>query len=122
SASSLVTGLGANAARARNVGSGTGLSVENAGTNYLTYSVDLAGADWQAGAMATSTGNADPAGGTQARGFTSTGSQYGDYNQKPNVQGPASMRTHSGWCRGVTGSSPYAHWRGTTAGPSSYVD
>jgi len=112
SASTLKKGYGANAARARNTGTGVGLSVENAGANYLTFSESLAGADWTAGVMTVTTGHADPAGGSLARGFTQTGSQYGDYNQEPLSAPPDETRSVSGWCRGVAGLAPYAHFRG----------
>lgn len=67
SASTLVTDLGANAARARNVGSGWGLSMEMARTNLITYAND--GNQWNTnggGSLTSINSLADPAGGTLA--------------------------------------------------------
>lgn len=67
SASTLVTGLGANAARARNVGSGWGLSVEMARTNLITYANDATQWLTNGGGTLTNVNSlTDPAGGSLA--------------------------------------------------------
>jgi hypothetical protein len=78
SASSLVTGLGANAWRAHNVGGATGLGVENASENQYPTG-QWTGSGWTAGVMTLTPGEPDPAGGSQAALFVSTGLDYGPF-------------------------------------------
>ncbi len=105
SASTLVAGLGANAARARNIGSGTGLSVEMARTNLALNSDTWTGTGWSAGSMTRTASQADPAGGSVASKWTSAG---GDFT---NFQTGTTARTYSAWVKGSTGTPPYAHFQ-----------
>ena len=112
SATSLVRGLGANAARARNVGNGWGLSVECARTQMCYQSESFTGAQWGTGTATVTTGQVDPAGGTLATRFASSGGQFSNYSASPG-----SWRVTSAWVKGVAGSAPYGHFRSANAAP-----
>lgn len=112
----LCVGFGPDAPRARNVGPADapqyGLSVESARTNLVSGSDAWSGAKWGSGSMTAKGSAADPAGGTAATTFSSTGDQYSNYTAPPVLS-----RAASSWLRGDAGAAPYAHFRHHISGP-----
>ncbi len=107
--STIRTGFAVDAPRARNTGSGWGLTIESARTNYVKNSVSWSGAGWVVANMAVTPGSADPSGGSAATLFSSAGSQRGNV-QYLNTLGLSDPITASTWCRGTSGAPPYAHF------------
>lgn len=111
-ASTLVTGIGANAWRARNAGVATGLSVENAATNALVAAggtpINCRGPN--AGGMTITNGQADPAGGTNAALFSQSAMSFGDYW---NTAAPTAANVSAWvlWASGTGNAGLVAKWR-----------
>lgn len=102
----LQRGFGPNAARPRNVGLGWGLSVESRRRNQIKGSDSWNGTTWNESGpalrMKRTEGQTDPAGGSAAVKFDSTGNQRSSRTSVP--QGYASA-----WLMG-TGMPPLAHF------------
>lgn len=108
---SLVAGLGANAKRAySHDGVTAGLLEEMERKNQIPTSDYVDAGSWFAGVMAAATGEPDPAGGTAAVKFTSTGDQYSNFD----IALDAPSRVFSTWAQRVSGSSPSAHYHVAT--------
>lgn len=119
------TGFGANAARARNVGEGWGLSAECARRNKLCGNTDtwLGSATlqaWAVGENTKTTGQADPAGGTGANKWACTtvgldgaaGSSFTDFASLKTFAAYGSDGVVSMWGRGgvkMTPAQPYGY-------------
>jgi hypothetical protein len=106
SESTLRTGFGANAPRARrpNASAPWGLSVESTRTNNALNSVSWSGVGWFPGTMMVAANQADPAGGMAATHFTGDPGTLGDYQS-------ALGGVVSTWAIGAAGNSPYACFR-----------
>lgn len=120
SASTLYRGYGANAARPRNVVGKWGLSVESTRKNKILNSDSWSaiGMGWNqpGGVMNAVQGKSDPAGGTVATQFDSSGGQT-SYTVNGLTKGYASA-----WLKGAVGVSPYSYFAIGPAGTGwSYV-